>query len=205
MASTSLSELWAGAVNAWVLGNEVLYLSPVDQAIGTIKPLDLPYPAVFEVTAFEPAGPVLIDVSTRLDPHSSCSGFEALNVLKTDYIATDPLLSTLPTWPTFGFDSTGYREDGIGIGCMHSMLSSVRDKLLAIAKLFGQGAIYEFHTSSNHTLIRSTVPTTAAFNDTSASVQVCRVDRPPDWSGGWGRDIWHPTAFYAEEFRTSKD
>ena len=132
-----LTALWVGAIETMLM-KERLVLQPAatDEEsrlsfVGGL-PSELATGRSFALTAFDPPG---VTRSREDNAEANAELWKALKDLKPPDV-----------WPAFGVDvDEGWREDGFVLRWPDSQADAARDRVLAIASDFDQGAIYEYY------------------------------------------------------------
>ncbi|KAF4730688.1 hypothetical protein FOZ62_028263, partial [Perkinsus olseni] len=197
-----LRDIWADAYAAWDFGNylpngRVQYIRPLpagESKVSKLGSLTLPYPVIFEITAFNPAA-----LSKSLP--SNETNFKRLRQLR-DRISQ--LSSPKPAMVahSFGFDKT-WREDGCMVAYADETdREKARADLIRLGVEFGQGAVYEIQRlpedEPETVATRTTVPCSEEFEETTAIVKITGTEAPVEFPDL----IWEPTKYYhAEEFK----
>jgi len=172
-AHQELQTLWAEAYDAWkdVPGHSTptVYFCP--EAASSVPPeglADIPKVAVgsviYALTSWNPMG----------QPAPMEANQATYKQLSHDLKALNPR----HVMPSFGFNATGYRENGFCVVFDETDLPQAKDEILAVAAQYGQGAIYEFRFVANDPkrLLRRTVP--VLIPDVEADVAVVVCPRP---------------------------
>lgn len=157
-----------------------------------------PAEAGFALTAFNPADP---NHPQNLSVEENLARNSLLRLDIEELLVNYFSSVSIQVYPSYGFGSGGWREDGFLVGCSESIKSQVQEQVLRLARKYGQGAIFSYHKKSSVALLRETLPASDAFLDTYSIVDVVRVTPPEDWTGksDWPRYIWHPTQFYKNQ------
>lgn len=168
--SKCLWSLW-GNIAEVILGVEgqSIWLAP-----GTADNAGAPFPQTllnnshFALTAFNPPG---VERSLAENTAMNCKMWEKLRSLK------DP--SPLYVFRSFGFSLVeNWREDGFVVGFDGSRLEDARAQIIAVAKDFQQGAVFEYAQSEagDQFLTRMTVP--ALAKESAEKVSMVRIVAP---------------------------
>eukprot|EP00873_Tetraselmis_striata_P026338 jgi/Tetstr1/446602/TSEL_034126.t1 len=162
-----LKALWAGAYEAWrhVPGHpeKVVCLIPEEAALAQGgPPLDAALPAavhnnvLFGLTSWNPMGE---DAPMEQNLASYPALLADLRALQPAHI-----------WQSYGFDSSGYRENGFTVAFPADRAAAAREATVEVAKKYGQGAVYELTPlpGDSSRILRRTVP--ALVPDVDADV-----------------------------------
>lgn len=143
--SARLEALWNGAVDKMldVPGSGTIVLQPAASdeesrsSFGLARP---PFDVAFALTAFDPPG---VERSRDANAAENAKLWQALRALDPPAV-----------WRSFGVDlQEGWREDGFVVRAPVQW----RDKILAIARDFDQGAIHEYYTTADGAMRRRTL------------------------------------------------
>jgi len=170
-----LKALWAGAYEAWrhVPGHpeKVVCLIPEEAALAQGgPPLDAALPAavhnnvLFGLTSWNPMGE---DAPMEQNLASYPALLADLRALQPAHI-----------WQSYGFDSSGYRENGFTVAFPADRAAAAREATVEVAKKYGQGAVYELTSlpGDPSRILRRTVP--ALVPDVDADVVMARCALP---------------------------
>ena len=134
-----LGSLWAGVVEVMlsreVVGEDLFLVPSATRPPGTAQqplPPWLQRHAVFALTAFDPPGE-----ERTLQANTEANGrlWEAIQQLPRAPAAV---------WPTWGYNfAEDWREDGFCLAYPLGQRGEAQEKIVALAKEFGQGAIFE--------------------------------------------------------------
>jgi len=91
-------------------------------------------------------------------------------------------LSPAHMWQSFGFDASGYRENGFTLAFPEGDAAAARAGVVSIAEKYGQGAIYEFRVVAGEPwrIVRSTVPVLVDGVDADVVMVACRKPDLPN-------------------------
>lgn len=83
-------------------------------------------------------------------------------------------------WESFGFDASGYRENGFTVAFDEEVAAAARKAVVAVANKYRQGAVYEFRLGppGSGRLVRSTVP--ALLQEVGADTVMVVCPSKPD-------------------------
>jgi hypothetical protein len=156
-----LGALWSGAMEVIELSSsERCFMSPLTTAPSTARriswPLELRTHAVFALTAFDP--PSRSARSLAENTRANAAMYSAIAAL-----------GALRCYQSYGFDigsgvegGTSWREDGFTLLFPRADADAAREAVLAIARQFEQGAIFEYapvlDDDSETLLVRTTLP-----------------------------------------------
>jgi len=165
-----LASLWVGAVETMMLKGGPLVLQPASsdaESRASFLPEGLPSSlatgVTFALTAFDPPG------VSRSREENRKENDELWKVLKD--------LAPPAVWPGFGVDvDERWREDGFILWWPDDERDDARDRVLAVASDFQQGAIYEYYARDG-ALRRRTVGAKLAQIDEETPMK--RVVDPP--------------------------
>lgn len=169
-----LKALWADAYDAWrnIPGHteKVVCLMPEPTQAVTA---DIVYPklpgavqgevVLFGLTSWNPLGqPATAEQNLRSYREILCD----LRALKLNAM-----------WQSYGFDRSGYRENGLTVAFDSRDGSRAREAVVGVARKYGQGAVYEFTpTPGDPTRItRRTVPALIADVDADTVMVACEL------------------------------
>jgi len=171
MAKTEaeLKALWAEAYDAWksVPGHQgdTLYLMPEPPGASGQSFPEIPEVihgmVLFGLTSWNPMG----------QDAPLADNLESYKAIEADLHA----LSPRHMWQSFGFDASGYRENGFTVAFPVEDAAAARQSVVAVAKKFGQGAVYEFRAMppGSGRVVRSTVAALVEGVDADVTMVVC--------------------------------
>jgi len=186
----ALGALWTGATEIMLqvpdAGEVVLVprASILDAGETAIAmPATLRNYVVFALTAFDPPG----------EERSLAQNIAANTRLAERLQHLEP--SPAAWWRAFGVDiAANWREDGFCLAFPASIdVDAARDAIIAIAKDFNQGAIFEYAPASVDAVLRRTLPA-AAGDEVSGAEILVRVQQSPKLLGELARP-WAGPAF----------
>ena len=156
MSTKDLAALWVGGIETMLLKGGTISLAPTASAdesrasFGGARPFD---GVAFALTAFDPPG-----VSRSRAENAAANGdlWKELRALRAPY-----------AWRAFGVDvDEGWREDGFAVAWPEGDADAARPGVVAAARAFDQGAIYEYAWRDG-ALVRRTRGVAAAVDETT--------------------------------------
>lgn len=170
-----LKQLWSSSFECFLYGAHLQYSRCTAEGSET-RAVKMDSDVAFGITAFNPADPRFQQSPSIAENMKQSS--KLFSVLHRLASSIRPLCIT----ESFGFSLEGWRENGYTVGCSLALKDEVREKILEIAKAFGQGAIYEYTRINENLIQRDTVATSDEFKATEATVILTGMDPAEYWT-----------------------